>query len=137
MSKSNLSEKDGVTNAWIFEKAHSILHKVRELILFGWSEDFSMQGPEHYHIDFVKKIAHCTNNKEVFLAILRYHVREGHLQYLLKLRADLMAQDEDHFDAPSAAMEQVDKDKKLSAKNDSISCDLGLQYPMLQSIFAG
>lgn len=135
--KSNLPEKNGVTNAWKFEKAHSILHKVRELILFGWSENFSTQGPEHCHIDFVKKIAHCTNNKEVFLTILRYHVREGHLQYLLKLRADLMAQDEDDFDAPSAAMEQVDKDKKMSAKNDSISCDLGLRYPLLQSIFAG
>ena len=33
--KSNLPEKNGVTNAWKFEKAHSILHKVRGLILFG------------------------------------------------------------------------------------------------------
>ncbi len=40
------------------------------LILFGWSENFSTQEPEHCHIDFVKKIAHCTNNKEVFLTIL-------------------------------------------------------------------
>jgi len=29
-------EKNGVQNGWKFEKAHSILHKVRELILFGW-----------------------------------------------------------------------------------------------------
>jgi hypothetical protein len=33
--KSNLPEKNGVTNAWKFEKAHSILHKVLELILFA------------------------------------------------------------------------------------------------------
>ena len=39
--KANLPEKNGVKNAWKFEKAHSILHKVRELILFGWSENFS------------------------------------------------------------------------------------------------
>ena len=58
--EANLPEKNGVKNAWKFEKAHSILHKVqvRELILFGWSENFSTQGPEHCHIDFVKKIAH-------------------------------------------------------------------------------
>ena len=55
-------EKNGVANGWKFEKAHSILHKVHELILFGWAENFSTQGPEHCHIDFVKKIAHCTNN---------------------------------------------------------------------------
>ena len=68
--KSNFPEKNGVTNSWKFEKAHSILHKVRELILFSWSENFSTKGPEHCHIDFVKKIAHCKNHKEVFLSIL-------------------------------------------------------------------
>ena len=61
---STFPTKNGVANAWKFEKAHSILHKIRELILFGWSENFSTQGPEHCHIDFVKKIANCTNNKE-------------------------------------------------------------------------
>ena len=132
--KSNFPEKNGVTNAWKFEKAHSILHKVRELILFGWSENFSTQGPEHCHIDFVKKIAHCTNNKEVFLTILRYHVREGHLQYLLKLRADLCGGEDE---ADNESIWRLEADSNLSAKNDSISCDLGLRYPLLQSIFAG
>jgi hypothetical protein len=61
-------------------KEHSILHKVRELILFGWSENFSTQGSEHCHIDFCKMVAASTNNKDVFLCILRHHVREGHLQ---------------------------------------------------------
>ena len=32
--KTNLPEKSGEVNAWKFEKAHSILHKVRKLILF-------------------------------------------------------------------------------------------------------
>ena len=63
--KSTFPEKNGVMNGWKFEKAHSILHKVRELILFGWSENFSTQGPEHCHIDFIKKIGHCTNNKTI------------------------------------------------------------------------
>ena len=86
--------------------------KVRELILFGWSENFSTQGPEHRHIDFVKKIAHCTNNKDVFLTILRYHVREGHLQYLQKLRADLAGEDDDHSEPVPAVMEQVESERK-------------------------
>jgi hypothetical protein len=37
--KSELPEKTGVQNARKFEKVHSILHKVREPILFGWSEN--------------------------------------------------------------------------------------------------
>jgi hypothetical protein len=53
--KTNLPEKSGEASAWKFEKEHSILHKVRELILFGWSENFSIQGPEHCHIDLCKK----------------------------------------------------------------------------------
>ena len=137
MLKSEFPEKNGVQNAWKFEKAHSILHKVRELILFGWSENFSTQGPEHCHIDFIKKIAHCTNNKEVFLTILRYHVREGHLQYLLKLRADLTGGEEDEDENTARAMQRIEGEKRMSAKNDSISCDLGLRYPLLQSILAG
>ncbi len=53
--KANLPEKGGEALAWKFEKAHSILHKVRELILFGWSENFSTQRPEHCDIYFYKK----------------------------------------------------------------------------------
>ena len=132
--KSTFPEKNGVANGWKFEKAHSILHKVRELILFGWSENFSTQGPEHCHIDFVKKIAHCTNNKEVFLTILRHHVREGHLQYLNQLRADLYAEDNDETDD---AFNSQDRMEAKSAANDSLPCELGLRYPLLQSIMAG
>jgi hypothetical protein len=34
--KTNLLVKSGKKSAWKFEKAHSILPKVHELILFGW-----------------------------------------------------------------------------------------------------
>ena len=37
----------------------------------------------------------------------------------------------------ASAMERIEGEKRKSAKNDSISCDLGLRYPLLQSIFAG
>ena len=130
--KQNLPVKSGEADAWKFEKAHSILHKVRELILFGWSENTSTQGPEHCHIDFCKKVANCTNNKDVFLCILRHHVREGHLQYLQKLQADLACEDnsEEVVIPPSAA-------ENWLARNDSISCELGIRYPVLQAILSG
>ena len=53
--KTYLPNKSGQKRAWKFEKAHSILHKVREIIMFGWTENFSTQGPERCHIDFCKK----------------------------------------------------------------------------------
>ena len=129
--KANLPEKSGEVNTWKFEKAHSILHKVRELLLFGWSENFSTQGPEHNHIDFCKKVAACTNNKDVFLCILRHHVREGHLQYLQKLQADLAGDDD------SEAVPPTNSNEEWLARNDSISCELGIRYPVLQAILSG
>ena len=54
-----------------------------------------------------------------------------------KLRADVTGEDDDQSEPPPAVMEQIDSEKKKFEKNDSISCDLGLRYPLLQSIFAG
>jgi hypothetical protein len=120
--KSTFPEKNSVANGWKFEKAHSIPHKVRKLILFGWSENFSTQGPEHCHIDFVKKIAH---NKEVFLTILRHHVRVDHLQYLNQLRSDLYAEDHDETFEAFYSHDHIEAE---SAKKDSLQCELGLRY---------
>ncbi len=70
--KTHLSDRVGGVKGWNFEKAHSILHKVREIVKFvmwGWSENTSCQGPEHVHIDIIKSVAHLTNNKFAFCAI--------------------------------------------------------------------
>ena len=40
--------REGGKQGWNFEKAHSILHKVREIILFGWSENYSTQVSNVY-----------------------------------------------------------------------------------------
>ena len=77
--KENMPYRTGGPEGWNFEKAHSILHKVHDILLFGWSENSSHQGPEHGHIDNCKRLADCTNNKEVYLTVLRAHSREGHL----------------------------------------------------------
>ncbi len=42
----NLPDKTGEKGKWNFEKAHSTLHNVREIILWGNSDNTSCQGPE-------------------------------------------------------------------------------------------
>ena len=98
--------------------------------MFSWTENFSTQGPEHCHIDFCKKVAKCTNNKDVFLTLLKYHVQEGHLQYLERLYCDLA--DEGAMDVSAAV--QADR---FQARNDTVSRELGISYPVLQSIMSG
>ena len=38
--------RDANKRKWNFEKAHSILHKVREIVLWGNSDNTSCQDPE-------------------------------------------------------------------------------------------
>ena len=129
--KENMPYRTGGPEGWNFEKAHSILHKVRDILLFGWSENFSHQGPEHGHIDNCKRLASISH---VYLTVLRAHSREGHLQYLRSLEADLAdaAQEEEGDGAEeSVAAPAVDKEGEAGA------CELGIRYPTLQSIYAG
>ena len=42
----NLPNKTGEKGKWNFEKAHSILHKVCEIVLWGNSDNTSCQAPE-------------------------------------------------------------------------------------------
>jgi hypothetical protein len=168
--KSNLPDKTGEAAGWNFEKAHSILHKVREILLYGWSENFStqaiilyiiydfiydfiydcmselvckfIQGPEHCHIDFCKRLAHCTNNKDVFLCIMRWHVRAAHLQYLRSLDVDAAdaeaeGQDMDEGEVGPRIAGMSQRDYLSSAGNDDIPCELGIRYPTLQAIMSG
>ena len=125
--KMYLPNKSGQKRGWKFEKAHSILHKVREIIMFGWTENFSTQGPERCHIDFCKKLAKCTNQKDMFLCLMRQHIREGHLQYLERLYTDL---------ADTDILPEM-RNKEQSNRNEAISCELGIRYPVLQSILSG
>ena len=125
--KRRFPNKSGQINGWKFEKAHSIIHKVRDIIMFGWSENFSTQGPEHCHIDFCEKVAKYTNNKDVFLTLLKYHVREGHLQFFQLWYSDLG--DEDAIDVSAEV-----KAHTYQARNDAVSCELSISYPVLQSI---
>jgi hypothetical protein len=123
--KEHLPDKTGEKSQWNFEKAHSILHKVRELMMWGWSELTSCQGPEHAHIDLIKSVAHLTNNKDIFLCILRYHARRAHLQHLELLLEDIERELEGTSDV-GVIGEDVDK--------DSCACEAGIRYPTLQAL---
>jgi hypothetical protein len=128
--KSNLPNKTGEIKGWNFEKAHSILHKVREIVYWGWSENTSCQGPEHAHIDFMKSVGALTNNKTIFLCILRFHARTGCLQEYENLLQDLS--DEQNKDVIEINRSDFDLDLD---RNFNLACEAGVRYPTLQSMF--
>ena len=76
-------------------------------------------------------MAGCTNNKDVFLTILRWHVRAGYLQYLRNLQADLEDANGDDED------DGADFKALVADRDDGISCELGIRYPTLQAILSG
>jgi hypothetical protein len=129
--KTRLPDRVGGAKGWNFEKAHSILHKVREIVMWGWSENTSCQGPEHAHIDIIKSVAHRTNNKDVFLCILRYHCRRGLLQQYEQMLEDMVGPGE-------ARAIQLDRTRMAQALTGdrifSISCELGVRYPSLRAM---
>jgi hypothetical protein len=49
----NLPDKTGKKACWNFEKAHSILHKVREIVLWGNLDNTSCQAPEVSTLQYV------------------------------------------------------------------------------------
>ncbi len=97
----------------------------------------SCQGPEHVHIDLIKSIAHLTNNKDVFLCILRYpsHCRRGHVQQYEKMLEDML--DENAGDARKLAMDQDKIEQALTCdRYFSIACELGVRYPTLKAMLS-
>ena len=131
----HLPDRVGGAQGWNFEKAHSILHKVREIVMWGWSENTSCQGPEHAHIDLIKNVAHLTNNKDVFLCILRYHCCRGLVQKYEQMLEDMLDSDGNDGESRALEMDQAKIEKALNGdRNFSISCELGVRYPTLKAM---
>lgn len=63
--KRNLPDKTGEKARWNFEKAHSILHKVREIVLWGNTDNTSCQSPEvrtyQYVLNCIEYVLFCTS----------------------------------------------------------------------------
>jgi hypothetical protein len=120
--KENMPDQTGGPKGWNFEKAHSILHKESDILLFCWSEKFAHQGHEHGHIHNCKRLASCTNNKKVYLTVLLAHSCEGHLQYLRSLEADLADTVQDEGDGAEVSVSDSSVDKEVEAG----ACELGI-----------
>ncbi len=71
----------------------------------------------------------------MYLTVLRAHSREGHLQYLQSLEADLFnaaqIEDDGAEESESVPGSSIDKEGEAGA------CELGIRYPKLQAIYAG
>ena len=83
---------------------------------------------QHAHIENIKTVANLTNNKDVFMCILRFHARAGYLQHyetLLKELNEHPASDPvppDQYEVESAS---------LADRNLNVPCESGIRYPSL------
>ena len=83
---------------------------------------------QHAHIKNIKTVANLTNNKDVFMCILRFHARAGYLQTYETLLNEINMHpgsalvDDDQFIVESVV---------LSDCNFNLACKTGIQYPTL------
>jgi hypothetical protein len=131
--KGNLPDKCGEKGGLNIDKAHSILHKVREIIMWGNSDNRSCQSAEHAHIDLIKAVAGCTINKDVFMCILRFHARRAYLQHYQALLQELNdCHRETEFSSQSEP-ESVDsyahEHALLRDRNFNVAGETGVRYP--------
>ncbi len=78
-------------------------------------------------------MAHLTNNKDVFLCILRYHCRRGLLQQYEQLLEDMIGPGE--AQARQLQLDRTRMEKALTGdRNFSIACELGVRYPTLRAM---
>ena len=85
---------------------------------------------QHAHIENIKtaSVANLTNNKDVFMCILRFHARAGYLQTYETLLKEINMHpgsapvEDDQFLVESVA---------LSDRNFNLACETGIRYPTL------
>jgi hypothetical protein len=121
--RTGTTDRDSNFNGWKLEKAHSMTHTARNIAWYGNSDVTSAQGPERCHIELMKKIAHLTNNKDIFLCMMRVHARNSHVRYLQRSL--------DIVDSNGLAI-----DFHLSSDKCMYPCELAIRYPILQAALA-
>lgn len=102
--------------------------------MWGNSDNTSCQSAEHAHIDLIKAVAGCTNNKDVFVCILRFHARRAYLQHYQTLLQELKGDSE----TPDGQAESVSgagtdayaqESTLLRDRNFNVACETGIRYP--------
>ncbi len=75
---------------------------------------------QHAHIENIKTVANLSNNKDVFMCILRFHARAGYLQHYETLLKDLNA----HPATDSIPPDQYEVERvALSDRNLNVPCE--------------
>ena len=86
---------------------------------------------QHAHIENIKTVANLTNNKDVFMCILRFHARAGYLQTYETLLAEINA----HHGSDPVPADQYDVESvALADRNFNVPCESGVRYPTLMSM---
>jgi hypothetical protein len=122
-------DEDGYFKGWCFEKAHSILHTPRNLLLYGYLEITSAQGPEHCHIEMVKKLGQLTNNRDVFENLIKWHARVTYVRNIQRRLEMYTQQSQETTSTFSAWEEYISENDK---QDIALPCELGIRYPILQ-----
>jgi hypothetical protein len=73
-------------------------------------------------------VANLTNNKDVFMCILRFHARAGYLQTYQNLLKEI---NEHPGSAPVAEDQYLLECVALADRNFNVACETGIRYPSL------
>ena len=132
--RTGTQDRAGNYKGWNTEKIHSLCHAGRSLLLYGNADITSAQGPEHCHKTLIKKLGNLTNNKDVFLGLMRSHARRSHVYAMIRTAVGSnMALDKDGL-LPNFLNNRDGSETR--EEKEVFPCELGLRYPVLQSIMA-
>ena len=83
---------------------------------------------QHAHIENIKTVANLSNNKDVFMCILRFHARAGYLQTYETMLDQLKS----HPDSDKVPQDQCDVERhSLTDCTFNVPCESGISYPSL------
>jgi hypothetical protein len=84
----------------------------------------------HAHIENIKTVANLSNNKDVFMCILRFHACAGYLQHYKTLLKELNAHPATDPVPPSPDQYEVER-VALSGRNLNVPCESVIRYPTM------
>ena len=83
---------------------------------------------QHAHIENIKTVANLSNNKDVFMCILRFHARAGYLQHYETLLKELNT----HPATDPVPPDQYEVERvALSDRNLNVPCESSIRYPSM------
>ena len=86
---------------------------------------------QHAHIENIKKVANLTNNKDVFMCILRFHARAGYLQTYETLLKEIKNHPESDGSNSAPLDQYAVESVALADRNLNVPCESGIRYPSL------